>query len=122
MIGLLRRHPGLSPEEFRSYYEKHHRILGEKYLSGYAVKYSRRYLTAMPDILTGKIPEQDCDVILEIWYPDLDVFTRCSELLTAKVIADEIAADEEVLFDRKKNRFFYVDEYDSVLPLPELTS
>ena len=43
-IGLLKRKPGMTPEAFRAYYETSHRVIGEKYLTGYAQKYMRRFL------------------------------------------------------------------------------
>ena len=33
VVTLLFKRPDLSAEEFRDYYESHHRFLGEKYLS-----------------------------------------------------------------------------------------
>lgn len=115
MIGLLKRKPGLTHQEFKQYYESHHRVIGEKYLTGRAVKYMRRYLTGFPDIITGKIPEQPYDVVLEIWYPDKATFEKTSVELAAPEVATEIAADEDKLFDRNKNAFFYVDESESEL-------
>ena len=111
-IGLLKRKPGMTPEAFRTYYETSHRVIGEKYLAGYATKYMRRFL----DPLTTSADEQEFDVILEIWYPDQATYERCREHLSSPEAAAEIAADEEQLFDRAANRFFLVDERESSLP------
>ena len=35
--------------EFRAYYETHHRVIGEKYLSGFASRYMRRFITPSPE-------------------------------------------------------------------------
>ncbi len=43
-IGLLKRRPGISVAEFRAYYETKHRVIGEKYLTGFASRYVRRFL------------------------------------------------------------------------------
>lgn len=118
VVGLLRRRPDLDPAAFRRYYETHHRRLGEKYLAGYAVRYLRRYLTPFPDPITGRPTEPDCDVILEIWYPDRAAFERANRRLSEPAVAAEIAADEERLFDRPANRFYFVDEVESTLPDP----
>lgn len=115
MIGLLKKRPGMSSEEFRDYYERYHRVIGEKYLSGRAVKYMRRYLTGFADVITGEQPAMPYDVVLEIWYPDKQTFDQTNELLAAPDIAREIEEDEKQLFDRSKNAFFYVDEVESVL-------
>ena len=38
VVTLLTRKPGMSREAFIEHYETHHRKIGEKYLSGFAVK------------------------------------------------------------------------------------
>ena len=48
-VGLLKRRPGMSVEDFRSYYESNHRVIGEKYLTGNAVRYVRRFLDPAPN-------------------------------------------------------------------------
>ncbi len=53
--------------------------------------------------------------MLEVWYPDKATFERTSVELAAPEVAAEIAADEDKLFDRDKNAFFYVDESESEL-------
>ncbi len=115
VIGLLKRKSDLSPEEFRDYYETYHRLIGEKYLNGLAVNYMRRYLTPFADPITGNLPEQSCDVVLEIWYPDQATLDRANQTFARSEVAGEIAADEENLFDRPQNRFFFVEECESVL-------
>jgi len=110
VIGLLKRRAGMSIEEFRDYYETQHRLIGEKYLSGYAAKYQRRYLTPAD----GLAPVYD--VILEIWYPDAATHQAATARLRQPEAAKEIAADEERLFDRASNRFFTVDEVASDFP------
>lgn len=65
VVTPLKRRSDLSREEFRNYYESHHRLLGEKYLAGYANRYLRRYLEAFkkmyPDIKIGKGCINFCD-------------------------------------------------------------
>lgn len=101
-IGLLSRRPDLSPAEFRAYYESQHRLIGEKYLTGYASHYMRRYPEKDADV--------DFDVILEIWYPDLATYQAARASLATPAAVAEIIQDEEQLFDRAKHRFFLVDE------------
>ncbi len=43
----------MSRAEFIDYYERHHRRIGEKYLSGRALRYVRRYVQPMPNPITG---------------------------------------------------------------------
>ncbi|MGC6476135.1 MAG: EthD domain-containing protein, partial [Parvibaculales bacterium] len=64
----LKRKADMSVDDFRHYYENYHRLIGEKYLQGYATKYIRRYINPLPDA-EGRIAEPDFDVLLEIWFP-----------------------------------------------------
>ncbi len=115
MIGLLKRRPGMTVEEFREYYETKHRVIGEKYLKGHASRYMRRFLTPIANSITGNLPESEYDVVLEIWYPDREAYEANNKLLGQPDVAAEIAEDEEQLFDRPRNRFFFVDEHESNL-------
>lgn len=114
-IGLLKRRPGMSVEEFRDYYESNHRVIGEKYLKGNAEHYMRRFLTPSGSFETGEQVEAEYDVVLEVWYADRAAYEATVELLTAPEAAREIAEDEEKLFDRPRNRFFFVEEHESDL-------
>lgn len=114
-IGLLKRREGMSVEEFRDYYENNHRVIGEKYLKGNAERYMRRFLSPYPNPLTGEEVEPEYDVVMEIWYADEAAWQATGEALTTPEAAAEIAADEEMLFDRSRNRFFLVDEFESDL-------
>lgn len=108
----LRRKPGMTTEAFREYYESHHKLLGEKYLKGYASKYVRRFLDPLPD-RQGNLSDPEFDVILEIWYPDAETQAACSQHLSQPDIAKTIAEDEEKLFDRSKMRGYLVVEHES---------
>ncbi len=114
-ITLLKRRPGLSMADFIDYYETHHRLIGEKYLRGRATRYVRRFLHPLPGPLTGETVEPEHDVVMEIWFADRESFEATIALLTRPDAAAEIAADEERLFDRSKNRMFTVEEHESDL-------
>jgi hypothetical protein len=66
LVTLLKRRPGMSKADFIAYYEAHHRRIGEQVLSGYAVRYVRRYL----EPADGVDQTQDFDVSMEIWFPN----------------------------------------------------
>jgi hypothetical protein len=108
----LHRKAGMSTDEFRSYYETFHRVIGEKYLNGFVSKYVRRYPEPLPD-RQGKIAEPDFDVLLEIWYPDVSAQAACAKHLSTPAIAAEIAEDEKQLFDRSRMRGYIVTEHES---------
>lgn len=113
LVTLLRRRPGMSVDDFRAYYESRHRVIGERVLSGHALRYVRRYVTPMQD---GAAP--GFDVVMEIDFPDRAAHDRCMAMLARPDIAREIAEDEERLFDRSATLSFTVEECESVMPQP----
>ena len=116
-VGLLKRRKGMSTEEFRAYYESTHRVIGEKYLGGHAVKYMRRCLNPASDPAAATFgPDGDFDAILEIWYPDRETHEAVAKRLSEPEAAAEVLADELKLFDRPRNRFFTLTEAVSDLP------
>lgn len=107
-ITLLKRRPDMSVADFRSYYESQHVVLGLKYTRPEALRYTRRYLTA----LGGSHQDNNAcfDVAMELWFADRDALDRVLQRLQQPAIAAEIAADEALLFDREQTRFLVVDE------------
>jgi EthD domain len=112
LITLLKRRTGMSKADFIAYYETHHRRIGEKVLGGYATRYVRRFLHPTDGIDL----EHDADVVTEIDFPDSATMDACFAAMADPAVADEIAADEEKLFDRSRIRTFGVDELASELP------
>ena len=118
VVTLLTRKPGMSREAFIEHYETHHRKIGEKYLSGFATKYQRRYLQSA----VFKEQEGDAlpfDVLMEIWYPDQEALNGALAVLSTEEAQAEIVADEKRLFDRELIRSFTVEEYESEMPIVE---
>ena len=121
VVTMLTRKPGMSREEFIEHYETHHRKIGEKYLSGFAVKYQRRYLQS-----AGFRGQEGAtvpfDVLMEIWYPDQDTLDAALAVLSTDEAQAEIIADEEHLFDRDLIRSYMVEEYESEMPAAQAGS
>lgn len=118
VVTLLTRKPGMSREAFIEHYETHHRKIGEKYLSGFAVKYQRRYLESLG--FRGQEGEEPpFDVLMEIWYPDHGTLNAALALLSTDEAQAEITADEERLFDRALIRSYTVEEHESEMPAAE---
>ena len=121
LVTLLTRKPGMSREAFIEHYETHHRKIGEKYLSGFAVKYQRRYLQS-----AGFRGQEGAtlpfDVLMEIWYPDQDTLDAALAVLSTDEAQAEIIADEERLFDRDLIRSYTVEEYESEMPAVQADS
>lgn len=105
----MKRRPGMTVEEFREYYESKHRLIGEKYLRGYASKYMRRFTNPTVD-RDGELREPEYDVFLEIWYPDEATLQACGKVLSAPAVQQEIREDEEKVFDTRYMRSYIVDE------------
>ncbi|MBO6702446.1 MAG: EthD domain-containing protein [Pseudomonadales bacterium] len=112
LVMPMKRRPGMSVPEFREYYETTHKLLGEKYLDGYATRYIRRFTHPNRD-RDGKIREPEYDVFLEIWYPNQESFEACGQALSDPAVAAEIRADEEKLFDLRYMRSYLVEECES---------
>ena len=111
-VTLLKRRPDLSMEEFIAYYESAHARIGEKYLAGRAIHYARRFLHALAPEDTADKPY---DVVMEIWFADRAAFDDTIVALGDPDVAAEIAEDEERLFDRSRNRMFFLEEHASDL-------
>ena len=106
----IKRKAGMSKAEFEAYYENNHRLIGEKYLRGYANKYTRRYLHNLDDGIDVNQNDPEYDVLLEVWYPDEDTFRAFLESISTPVITDEIKTDEEKFMDRTNMRMYFVKE------------
>ena len=103
--------------EFRAYYESRHRLIGEKYLSGYASRYLRRYTNPTRD-RDGTMRDPEYDVFLEIWYPDEATMAACSKRLASAEARQEISEDEAKLFDLNSMRSYVIEEHESDLTEP----
>ena len=114
-VGLLKRNPSLTHEQFVAHYENVHRKIGEKYLKGRASRYIRRYLTPLVDPTYGVDGDHGFDIIMELWFDNEEIYRVTLDAITTPEASAEIIADEEYLFDRSANRFFTVRESESDL-------
>ena len=114
LIMSMKRRQGMTVDEFRSYYEDHHRLIGEKYLTGYASRYFRRYTNATRD-RDGEMRDPEYGVFLEIWYPDEATMAACAKRLGSAEARQEISEDEAKLFDLNSMRSYLVEECESDL-------
>ncbi|MYM00092.1 hypothetical protein GR702_20245 [Novosphingobium sp. FGD1] len=112
VITLLKRREGMSPHDFRAYYESSHRRIGEAVLAGYATRYIRRFLSPTD----GIDALFDFDVVMEIDFPDEPTRDACFAAMRDPQTLATIAADEEKLFDRSRTRTFSVTECASAMP------
>lgn len=113
MLTLLKRHPSMTVQEFREYYETRHRVIGEKVLKPHASRYMRRYLDPLPNPITGQVDEPEHDVAMEIWFEDQAQFDAAMASITQPENMKMIEEDEEIVFDRPKFRAFLLTECES---------
>ncbi|MEE9202237.1 MAG: EthD domain-containing protein [Dehalococcoidia bacterium] len=103
LIGLLKRKPGMTMEEFSRYWEEEHGPLVAKVFPGVT-----RYIQNHPAKLSGG-GEPQVDGVVELWFGDLESFRAASDFYRGdkgKVIRD----DEEKFIDRTKMVFFVGEE------------
>ncbi|HEX2795291.1 MAG TPA: EthD domain-containing protein [Croceicoccus sp.] len=113
LLNIFRRRDGMTHDEFVEYYERSHRVIGEKVLSGYATRYVRRFLTPVG----GDDDGTERDVVMEIDFPNEEVMNAFfASIRDDAEVAEEIRIDEDKLFDRATMKVYYVDERESALP------
>lgn len=107
-ISLLKRREGMSFEEFKTYYEQRHAVLGKQYMSE-ALRYERRFLTPMDHPFEGGAAAA-FDCLLEIWFEDRTAMDAAFARLAQPDVAEIFAEDEKKIFDRARTLCFIVDE------------
>ena len=115
-ISLVKRKPGLTPRQFRDYFESTHRVLGEKAINGFGLAYDRYYLAPMP----GESAEPVCDAVVHMCFPDRAAFARCTAAVendpaTAKLFAQD---DLNCIDRANTTRFAAEDSFSRLDPVP----
>jgi uncharacterized protein (TIGR02118 family) len=112
IVLLMKRKPGISVEEFRSYYETHHAPAAEPYSAG-VKRYVRRYLDPQDHPETGPGGELPYDVITELWFDDEERFKATLGYVTTAIMPADIIEDEKRLFDRSSFKIATYTECES---------
>jgi hypothetical protein len=112
VVTMLKRKPGMSREEFVRRYETHHAVLATKLVPG-LLDYRRMYISAERPAFGTQPPALDFDVITTLVFADAASYEKAFETLKRPEIAQQIAEDEEHLFDRTNITAYLVDEYAS---------
>lgn len=111
LVFLLKKNSNLSKKQFIKRYDRVHRLLGEKHVPT-AVHYTRRFLEPIQGIFTDA--DSAFDVITELWFNNEDEMKEALSYLRKPEIAAEIAADEELQFDRSSTQVYAIhEEYTS---------
>lgn len=103
---LMRRRPGTSREDFRSYYEGNHAPLAASVMSR-CVKYVRNFVSEEP---TGP---QDFDAITEFWFEIEGPYSVNRHQLADKDVQSLLAEDEARFMDRTSMRVIVVEEQET---------
>lgn len=115
VIGLMKRREGMSTQEFRDYYENHHRLLGEQFVGQFACKYVRKYLSPMADDTYGLEREPAFDCVMELWYPSQAAYDAAMAVLAEPENVKINGEDMERLFNLELCEFLIAEECESVV-------
>jgi uncharacterized protein (TIGR02118 family) len=110
MIGMLKRKPGTSLEEFIKYYETIHAPLATRLMP--LGDYRRNYIITRR-VNGQEVPagdDNDFDVITEVWFRDQDHYEAFAKIMRDPAVRGQIVEDEERFMDRSKSKMFVVDE------------
>jgi len=110
LICLLKKRPGMSTEDFRSYYETTHCQIGNRLFAGKVTKYVRRYLMPMGAAEYSDRSETPYDVLTELWFEDRNHWKTVAALVAQPDIKAFLMEDELKLFDRDQSRYYLIEE------------
>ena len=111
-IGLMKRKPGMTMEEFIDRYENGHVKIGENVFLR-AKRYMRRYVQPLKNPLTGEVKELDFDVIMELWWDSAEDMAADMKDFTASPFVPAIRDSGNALFASADNPAFTVIEYET---------
>jgi hypothetical protein len=110
---MFKRKPGLTPDQFRDYYETRHAVLSTK-LFPFFVDYRRNYIRhdLGPQRSSAEPNDRslDFDVITEISFASRADFDRMVKLLSDPKVRTQVVEDESQFMDRSATLSYVVDE------------
>ena len=116
-VVFLKKRDDLSMQEFIDYYENQHSQLSKKLDAPpplpNAQRYVRRYITPVPNPLTGEMIHPGYDCIMEIWWNTREDFEAAMLGLGRPEHLKARKADELKLFASNSNPVCTVVEYES---------
>jgi uncharacterized protein (TIGR02118 family) len=113
IIALIRRKDGITPEQFRDYYETRHVPLIRSLLPG--MKDYRRNFLVWDDEHAVRGPRQArYDAVTEVWFDDAETFEAFKQAFAEPKIRQRIEDDEDNFLDRDSVEIVVVDETRNV--------
>ncbi len=122
---LLRAKPGMSPEDFQTYWRESHGPLVESHADRLAmVRYVQVHTVhdltaARPGSARGPM-EEPYDGVAEVWWRDRDSLAAAQATAEGKKAADEILEDERNFIDHAASPLWLAYEYPQINPKPEV--
>jgi hypothetical protein len=112
LVAMISRKPGMTPEEFEDYYEKHHVTMSLDIHHETFHKYTRNFIQHDSPFthLSGDLTTP-CDVITEVWFREKD-FPKFLETANKPEVRRRVIEDESNFMDRNSLRMFIVTEHE----------
>lgn len=114
LLLFLKRRPGMSHADFRTYYETRHVPLCLKYMGG-ALRYIRRYVESPDGNADALADTLGFDVITELWFDSAATARLVAGMMQSGTLPAEVIEDEEQLFDRPKTRLSLLCEAETTM-------
>lgn len=116
-VVFLKKRDDISMEEFMDYYENQHsqlaKKMGAKPSLPNAQRYVRRYVTPVPNPLTGEVIHPGYDCVMEIWWNSRADFDAAMKGLANPDMLQIRKDDELKLFASNSNPVCIVEEHES---------
>jgi hypothetical protein len=107
VLAFLSRKPGMSPKEFKAYYETRHVQVINEVAPGIPV-YRRNFLQ-LNDPQNRNADQINFDVVTEMEFPDRESFQLWAKSFAAPGAAERVAEDEAQFIDRDHIRVCVVE-------------
>lgn len=119
VVAMFKRKAGLTPEQFREYYETRHSVLGMKlmpFFSDYRRNYIRHDLGPQRSSAEENSARLDFDVVTEITFASRADYDAMLAALADPDIRQQVIDDESNFMDRSATLSYMVDECVSTIP------
>jgi hypothetical protein len=104
LLLFMKRKEGMSPADFRAYYEERHVPLCLRYMAG-PERYERHYIEHPPG------NELDFDVITTLHFPHETMARGVMSALARDAMPPDVIADEQRFLDRSRTRWALVERH-----------
>lgn len=126
LVFMLKRKPGITPEQFRAHYENSHVKLAQKYIGHLLTGYRRNYPTFATlnpsNVPAGTEPKPydfEYDVVTEMWVRDEAALMEIQRIFNDPKINPILVEDELKFLDRASTLMLLTDEVDTGVKLEE---